>query len=213
LLVELVERIIITTWHMPLSSNERITFMESSMLVNSTWADIFDSISSRDVYIPSSTFCEHFIQRLRAPKSVTPTIRSRSVNLACQSLTIQIVNVAVHPDKHILPMGAVLDKFLESLNGRFLTPNLRHLSIEYVNGGFDNIFHRESLHAFPRQITHLELCYSFRPETPGWFVEALREKEESQRNSGWIFQSVTHLSVKGAGQNTVSDLLRSCPNL
>ncbi|KAJ7483457.1 hypothetical protein FB451DRAFT_1234673 [Mycena latifolia] len=232
--VELVERIISTAWHMPLSSDERITFMRSSVLVNSTWADIFDLVSSRDIYIPSSAFCDHFIQQLRAPepnatalpssflshffrgfqKPSEPTIQARSANLACQSLTIQIANIAVHPDKHNrsrLPMGAVLDDLLETLDAHSLAPNLRRLSIEYLDAGFDDVFHRAGLAALPSQITHLEVRYSF--SAPVWLVEALRKKQETQRNIGWVLQSITDLSVIGAGENTVSDLLRACPNV
>ncbi|KAJ7691977.1 hypothetical protein B0H17DRAFT_1062349 [Mycena rosella] len=235
--VELVERIISTAWHMPLSSDERISFMRSSMLVNSTWADTLDLVSSRDVYIPSSAFCDYFIQQLRAqaPAAATTspssflssflrganqppkrTMRRRPANLACKSMTIQIANVMTHPDKHThprLPMGAVLDELLETLDARSLAPNLRRLTIEYLDAGFTDVFHRTGLAALPPQVTHLELRYAFSADTPVWLVEALREKQTRQRHIGWISKSITHLSVIGAGKNTVSDLLRACPRV
>ncbi|KAJ7691918.1 hypothetical protein B0H17DRAFT_1285102 [Mycena rosella] len=229
--VELMEQIITTAWHMPLSSTDRITFMQSSMLVNLIWADRFDFVSSRDVYIPSSAFCDHLIQRLQAPAASAPpssflasflrrykgqSKRSMQPRLACQFITIQIANADVHPDKNSrvrLPMGAVLDDLLETLDACSLAPNLRCLSIEYLDAGFDDVFHRVGLAALPSQITHLELRYSFSAETPIWLVEALREKQERQRHIGWISRSVMNLSVIGAGQNTVSDLLRSCSNV
>ncbi|KAJ6597212.1 hypothetical protein DFH09DRAFT_1133967 [Mycena vulgaris] len=234
--VELVEEIIATAWHMPLSSTDRITFMRSSMLVSSTWADTFDRVSSRDVYIPSSAFCDRFLQRLRepapsaaspAPSSLfarffrgfkppsKPSIQRRSANLACQSLTIQIANVDVHPDKHNrtrLPMGAVLDELLENLDARSLAPNLRHLTIEYLDAGFDDIFHRVGLAALPSQITHLDVRYSFSAEMPAWLAKALQDKQGKKRNLGWELQFITDLSVVGAGASTVSDMLRACPN-
>ncbi|KAJ6568426.1 hypothetical protein DFH09DRAFT_918112 [Mycena vulgaris] len=209
--VELMEEIIATAWHLPLSSRDRITFMRSSLLVNSTWADTFDLVSSRDVFIPSSAFCDHWIQRLRAP---TPSV-PRSANLACQSITIQLANVDVHPDKHNrmrMPMGAVLDNLLENLDARSLAPNLRRLTIEYLDATFGDVFHRAGLAALPSQITHLELRYSFGSETPAWLVKALKDKEERQRNIGWVSRSITDLSVVGAGENTVSDMLRACTN-
>ncbi|KAJ7483385.1 hypothetical protein FB451DRAFT_1439342 [Mycena latifolia] len=184
--IEILEQILASAWHMPLSSTDRITLMRSSMLVNSTWADIFALISERDVYIPSSAFCDHFIQRLRAPAPNSPAASSsflsrffrgfqdrrkpqvRSANLACQSLRIEIVNVDVHPDKH----------------------------------------NRTRLAALPLQITHLELRYTFSPGMPPWLVKSLQEKQERQRSIGLMLRSITNLTVIGAGANTISDMLR-----
>ncbi|KAJ6580754.1 hypothetical protein B0H19DRAFT_1251054 [Mycena capillaripes] len=235
--VELLEAIISTAWHMPLLSNKRTTLMRSSALVNSTWADIFDLISSRDVYIPSAAFCDHFIQRLRdQPPTVAPSPsiigrflarfrgRSnipttgkapRSANLACQSITIQIANTDIHPNKNgrvRLPMGAVLDDLLENLDVRSLAPNLRRLSIEYLDAGFEDIFQRAGLAALPTQITHFELRYSFSAQMPSWLIESLRKKQERQRHIGWIARSISHLSIIDAGQSTVEDALWACPN-
>ncbi|KAJ7902557.1 hypothetical protein B0H14DRAFT_2666650 [Mycena olivaceomarginata] len=222
---------------MPLSPNERITLMRSSTLVNSTWADIFDLVSSRDVYIPSAAFCNHFVQRLHAqPPAVAPSSffgplldlfrgptmeppihpAPGSANLACQSLTIQIANDYVHPAKISpmrLPMGGVLDSLLERLDAWSLAPNLRRLAIEYVDTGFDDIFNRDGLAALPRQITHLDLRYSFSAATPPWLVESLRRKQERRRHFGWKARDITRLSVVGAGKNTIRDLFVACPNV
>ncbi|KAJ7777133.1 hypothetical protein B0H16DRAFT_1228463, partial [Mycena metata] len=236
--VELVHEIIATAWHMPLSPSERIILMRSSALVNSTWADTFDLIASRDVYIPSAAFSQHFIQRLRGTPAVAGVsssfisrllarfcktsklaIVTRSANLACQSLTIQLLNVCVHPDKYArthLPMGAVLDELLETLDARSLAPNLRRLSIEYVDIGFDvgfeDIFRRDGLAALPAQVTHLDLRYSFSPSMPGWLTKSLRDKQERQRHVQWVLPSITHLTVAGAAKNTIHDMSRVCPH-
>ncbi|KAJ7853362.1 hypothetical protein B0H13DRAFT_1202797 [Mycena leptocephala] len=233
---EIIEAIIDSAWHMPLSSDERITLMRSSLLVSTTWADIFDLVSSRDVYIPSAVFCDHFIQRLRSqPPAVSPSstfewfleyfgapskpstsIQSRSANQACQSITIQIANADIHFDRNArmrLPMGGVLDHLLENLDVWSLAPNLRRLSIEYVDAGFEDIFRRTGPAALPTQITHLDLRYSFSRATPTWLVEALRKKQERQRHIGWIAPSITRLSIVGAGENTIRDMLLACPNV
>ncbi|KAJ7498158.1 hypothetical protein B0H11DRAFT_1998921 [Mycena galericulata] len=232
--VELLTEIITVAWHMPLSSEERITFMVSSPLVNSTWADIFDTISSRDVYIPRYSYSELFIRRLRKQPISTASSSSsffRSLfpffgqtpkehrqalppNLACQSITIQITNVNVHPDRHgavRLPMRLALEEILDELDGRSFAPNLRCLTIEYVDAGFNDVFERDLLAALPSEVTHLELHYSFSEATPSWLVKALREKQEGHRHVGWTAESVTHLSVLGAGPNTIRDALRACP--
>ncbi|KAJ7143323.1 hypothetical protein C8R43DRAFT_1199327 [Mycena crocata] len=229
--VELMEKIIFTAWHLPLTSEERITLIRSSALVNFTWADIFDLISSRDVYIPSSAFCDHFLQRLRVQSPEVPApsyigsflrhfrkptkITQRPANLACQSISIRIANVDVHPDKNgrmRLPMGAVLDELLENLDAHALAPNLRRLTIDYLDAGFDDVFQRAGLAALPSQITTLELHYSFSADVPAWLIKALQEKQEKQRHIGWISRSVTNLFVSGAGENTVRDIARACPN-
>ncbi|KAJ7036608.1 hypothetical protein C8F04DRAFT_1095102 [Mycena alexandri] len=235
--VELLQQIIDAAWNTPLSSNERVTLMRTSPLVNSTWAALFDVASSRDVYIPSAAFFDHFIRRLRGePVTVVPApsflgglldrfrkpskpafAPTRSPNLACESITILLANPDVHPDKNgriRLPMGAVLDELLETLDARSLAPNLRRLSIEYVDAGFDDVFQRVGLAALPPQITHLDLRYSFSPEMPSWLTESLRGKQEKQilRTIGWDAQSITRLSIVGAGENTIQDALAACPN-
>ncbi|KAJ6471878.1 hypothetical protein C8R45DRAFT_1013459 [Mycena sanguinolenta] len=236
--VELVAEIISTAWHMPLSQNERITFMRSSTLVNSTWADVFNLVSSRDVYITSSAFCDHFVQHLRqrpaphtSPSSSLwglflrpfrgptkqPVQPRRSANLACQSLTIQAANEdRVHPGKISpmrLPMAGVLDMLLETLDAWTLAPNLRRLSIEYFDTGFEDIFSRVGLAALPPQITHLDVRYSFSERMPVWLVESLKRKQERRRHLMWKAPAITRLSIVGAGENTVRDLLAVCPNV
>jgi hypothetical protein len=81
-------------------------------------------------------------------------------------------------------MGGVLDSLLETLDAWSLAPNLRRLSIEYVDTGFEDIFNRVGLAALPPQITHLDLRYSFSDAMPIWLVESLRRKQQRQRHFG-----------------------------
>ncbi|KAJ7621988.1 hypothetical protein DFH06DRAFT_769792 [Mycena polygramma] len=233
--VELVEAIITAAWHMSLSSDERITFMHSSTLVNSAWADTYDSVSSRDVYIPSAAFCDHFIRRLRetpapVPSScikrflrrfrtpAKPSLKRRSSNISCQSLTIQIpqFNDDLYKNGGIclpyLPMGAVLDNLLEQLDAHSLVPNLRRLSIEYRDAAVDDIFHRTGMAALPPQITHLDLRFSFSAVAPTCLIVSLREWAERRKHASWIARSVTHLSIDGAGKDVIQAALKGCPN-
>ncbi|KAJ7772634.1 hypothetical protein DFH07DRAFT_993441 [Mycena maculata] len=272
--VELITEIIETLWHMRLSSRERIAFLWASYLVNSTWADVFDLVSSRDVYIPSELYCDYFISRLRglpfptadedmrpsrpptflelllapsvpgapapsllsrflracqgtkaAPSQAPPakaSLRACSANLACQSLTFEIVNLDVLPDRGghlhapvgpILPMGPVLEALLAKLKLRVpsLAPNLRRLCIEYIDTDFSDVFQRGIFSDLPAQITHLELRYAFSPATPDWIVEPLRAAPGRRRKMS-AAETVTALSVLGAGNGTVMDALRGCPN-
>ncbi|KAF7371142.1 hypothetical protein MSAN_00749600 [Mycena sanguinolenta] len=231
--VELIVEIVSTTWHLSLSRDERITFMRSSTLVNSTWADIFDLVSSRDVYIPSSAFCDHFIQRLRRqePPPATPShplvellLRpfyspakrsiqtGRSANLACQSLTIQIANQdRVHPGENSpmrLPMGGVLDSLVEVLDARSLAPNLRRLSIEFLDTGFADIFSRVGLAALPPQITHLDVRYSFSGESNNLIPTPTIATRATFRNI-WLDFGETTSRVPREGQSVASDARQS----
>ncbi|KAJ7811236.1 hypothetical protein B0H14DRAFT_2523895 [Mycena olivaceomarginata] len=217
--VELITEVISTVWHMPLSRKERITLMQSSALLNSTWADIFDLVSSRDVYIPSAAFCEHFIQRLRiqpsaiAPPSVFRTLLNLLQGLAKPSLhPVRSANLACRGHMR-LTMGGVLESLLETLDAGSLAPNLRRLSIEYLDTGFDDIFDRDALAALPLQISHLDVRYAFSVGMPTWLVESLRKKQERRRNFVWKAPGVTRLSVIGAGKNTIRDLLVTCSNV
>lgn len=112
-----------------------------------------------------------------------------------------------------LPMGGVLDSLLETLDAWSFAPNLRRLSIEYRDTGFENIFDRDGLTALPPQITHLDLRYVFSDAMPTWLVESLRGKQERRRCFVWKAPGITRLSVVGAGENTILDLLVACTNV
>ncbi|KAK7007419.1 hypothetical protein R3P38DRAFT_3366196 [Favolaschia claudopus] len=216
--VELLMKIVSTFWHMPLSATERIIFMRSSALVNSTWAEIYSFESSRDVYIPSAAFCDHFIERIRSPRATT--LRTAAPSFAatvmalfsprpkqCESITIQIAHDDVHPHKDRpmrMPMGGVLDTLLETINAWSLVPNLRRLSVEYMNAGFDDIFARAGFAPLPEQITHLDVRYSFSDAMPIWLAESLRRKQEKQRRFRWRAVGISHLSRSGAGSRRLS---------
>ncbi|KAK7055578.1 hypothetical protein R3P38DRAFT_1361524 [Favolaschia claudopus] len=234
--VELLAQIISAAWHMRLSPQELITLIQSSALVNSTWADTFDLISSRDVYIPSAAFCDDFIRRLRTPppalvhpeplttrfrnlflgRPAKSSPRRRSANNSCQSITIQIPNLDVHPPHNRpmrLPMGSVLDDLLEQLDVHSLAPNLRRLSIEYVDAGFDDVFGRVGLAALPEQVTHLDVSYVYSSTMPPWLAGALQDKQARRKQFKWRAESVMRLSVFGASEKTVADLVLCCPNV
>ncbi|KAJ7065484.1 hypothetical protein C8F01DRAFT_747324 [Mycena amicta] len=234
--VELLQQILETLWHMPLTSRERTTLMTASALVGSTWADLFDRISSRDVYLTSPTLSEHFLEQVRAssqpkPKPQSPSIlqrffglgrraksnrlAKRSPNLACRTLTLQITNPTVHPrHKHVpdLPMGFVLDDILEHVDAYTLLPNLRTLAIEYIDAPFDDLFQRIGLAALPQHVAHLDVRWTYSSGMPTWLAGALREKQGQQRQFKWAAKSVERVSIWGAGENIVKDLRRICPN-
>ncbi|KAJ7091926.1 hypothetical protein B0H15DRAFT_180876 [Mycena belliarum] len=234
---EILQHIISTTWQMPLGSTDRIVFMRASALVNSTWADIFDLVSTRDVYVPSAAFCDHFIGQLRMQQPSAPaappssplsrlfraltkpsktcSVKRRSPNLSCTSITFQLANVDVHPDRHNrvrLPMAAALDELLENIDARSLTPNLRVFTIEYLNAGFDDVLARSTLDALPEQVTDLCVRYAFSPEMPPMLLRALQQQQERKRKVAWRSHTLRDVTIVGAGQYAASDMSRACPS-
>ncbi|KAJ7634067.1 hypothetical protein DFH06DRAFT_676941 [Mycena polygramma] len=158
--VELIEHILSSCWAMSLSIDARVTLMTSSALVNSFWRAIFLRLSSRDVHIPSPAFADHFLCILS----------SDSVSNQCRSLTIHIVNknYAGAPWATESPMEKALSHLLYRFHDTpaSAVPNRRRISIHYRDMGFASLFNNWTLIAFPRQVTELELSYSFSSATP-----------------------------------------------
>nr|GAT42698.1 predicted protein [Mycena chlorophos] len=232
--VEILQAIIETMWHMPLTSSERTTLITSSALVNSIWADIFDLVSSRNVYLTSPVLAERFLEQIRAPPQPTPKkkisasflrrwfrpqkthrLPKRRPNLACQTLTIGIYNPNVHPHHKMLPhlpMGFVFDDLLEHIDAHSLLPNLRALAVEYVDAPFEDPFTRTSFASLPDHVKTLGLRWSYSPGMPSWLAEALKEKQGPQKGISWGTGSIERVVVEGAGENVVKDLRTVFPN-
>ncbi|KAF8210980.1 hypothetical protein K438DRAFT_1752722 [Mycena galopus ATCC 62051] len=93
--------------------------MHSSVLVNSTWADIFNLVSSRDVYIPSAAFGDHFIHRACWASSVAQrNHRSRYHAPNLRRLSIEYV-------------AAGFDDIFNRVGLAALPPQTTHLDVRY----------------------------------------------------------------------------------
>ncbi|KAJ7065452.1 hypothetical protein C8F01DRAFT_746380 [Mycena amicta] len=68
---DILQEIISTTWHMPLSLDERRIFVCSSSLVNSLWAAMFE-FAAGEVYIDSPASADHFLRHIMAPSRSRP---------------------------------------------------------------------------------------------------------------------------------------------
>ncbi|PBL03855.1 hypothetical protein ARMGADRAFT_36546 [Armillaria gallica] len=53
---ELVDIIIAEFWYSELPSQDRITFMTTCPLINTTWRDVYARITSRDIYVPTVAY-------------------------------------------------------------------------------------------------------------------------------------------------------------
>ncbi|KAF8216424.1 hypothetical protein K438DRAFT_389935 [Mycena galopus ATCC 62051] len=202
--VELTERIIRLCWVMPLSIDDRIALMTSVALVNSIWRDLLLRISSRDVYIPCPSFADNFLRNLP--------------NDLCRSLTIPIINrnSTAPPVAAESPMEKALSRLLYRFHDLSApaVPNLQRITIQYCDIGFDSLFNNWTLVAFPQQVTELELSYSFSPAMPPWLQSALRSKHKRQAyKPPWTTPSVQILTILGASESLVLDMVMTCPNV
>ncbi|KAJ7115894.1 hypothetical protein C8R44DRAFT_216881 [Mycena epipterygia] len=217
--VELTEKILFSCWTTPLPIGERITLMTSAVSVNSIWRAIFLRVSSRDVHIPCPSFADQFLRILRQECPLVDKETRYMANRLCRSLTIQITNENIHKGvfaKRELPMEKALSSLLYRLHDPStpVVPNLRRITIEYHDTGFDGVFDNWTLIAFPNQVTELQLSYSFSPGMPPWLRTTLRSKHERQAYTPpWTTPSVRTLTVLGASDALVSDMVMTCPNM
>lgn len=216
--VELIENIIAATWALPLTSEDRITFMTSSLLVNKTWMVAFMRISSIDVHIPSPQYVWNFF-RLICGATLISSIDKRFKSYPSQlikSITIRIDNDATHPNpskgfEH--PMGKALTDALDSLR-IVRCPSLQRLTVEYHNCLFDDIASNWRFIHFPSELTELELKYTFSSHTPPWLIESLRSNHERNTNPvPWSLPSVIRLSILGASPALVEDVVSRSPKV
>ncbi|KAJ6591645.1 hypothetical protein DFH09DRAFT_180401 [Mycena vulgaris] len=216
--VELIEQILISCWAMPLCVDDRITLMTSAVSVNSTWRALFLRVSSRDVHIPCPSFADHFLSILRHECILEQDARDMP-NRLCRSLTVQIANENINTSvfsRRELPIEKALSRLLYRLHDLSAPalPNLRRIAIDYRDTGFDGVFDNWTLIAFPRQVTELELRYSFSPGMPHWLAGMLRAKHGRQAcPPPWTTPSVRTLTVLGSSESLVLDMVVTCPNV
>lgn len=224
--IEVIEKIILEAWFLPLSTDDRITLMTSSTLVNKAWSSIFARISFKDVHIPCHSYLRVYFGITR--KTSFYNTAESPQELACRSIHLRIENTPVHPrpctpgftaplahQRTDVPMGYVLVMLVWTLHiyPRGF-PNLRTLSLELVNLECDNIFANYRFFQFPHQVTDLELAFTFSPRTPPWLLQALRTKQVWGGPPRRMFlPSVRRLAILGGSEAFVADIVGSCGGL
>jgi len=213
---ELLELIIFATWHLPLSSQDRIIFMTSSALVSRAWADLFSRVSSMDVFIPSPNYLSKYLAMARDAKDTQN--KSRISSCRSMSLTINYKPLYMQPRTYETPrMAKALSNLLCFLSGQGERhfPNLQRLSVDHANATFDaDIFDVFLFNPFPTMITDLNLLYSYHLKTPPWLIEASKARYGHwQKSLTWSFSSVRRLYIVGGPKELVTDVAMVCPNL
>jgi hypothetical protein len=215
--IELIENIISEVWSSPLSSDERITLMTSSALVNKTWSNMFFRVSFKDVYIPCPSYFDQYLRILREDSPIFDEHTKSLPDILCRSINLMVEHTPIYPalvstcDEP--PMGKVLSDLAYTLTSIPYLPNLRTISVEYLNTGFDDLFDNFRFISFPEQVTDLELTFTFTPLTPRWLVDALRTNPVRQECIQWALPSIRRLSIKGGSEALIADMVSVCPEM
>jgi hypothetical protein len=209
--IELVEQIVLETWALPLSEDDRVNFMTSSLLVNRMWMTLFVRISSQEVHIPCPSYVDRFVDILRGNSSIYNGGFLAFLDQRCQSINATIANAPLVPAKGPPPMGEALDRLLYMLNSIPHVPNLRTLRIQYQNIEFDYVVEPFRFVYLPIRIVNLELTFSFDSRTPSCVVDKMRGYAQPSYWP-WHMPSLCRLSMLGATSALMTDFRRCCPN-
>jgi hypothetical protein len=171
--------------------------------------------SSKEVYIPCASYCDHLFRIMHPDSGAHDKERARLIEAMCRSITFAIEQPSAPPQRPASRqhprVGAMADLFSWIESPRF--PNLRRVSIHYLNVDFDDLFENWRLIDLPPQVTALEVTHSFSQDVPPFLVSALRDKHEAQLSLPWRMPNVKHLSLGGVASDYIADMIAVCPNL
>jgi len=213
--VEIIENVISDAWVLPLSANERITLITSSLLVNKTWMTLFTRVSSKDVYIPCASYAQQFLRMLREESPIYEKHLRAIPDQFCRSLTFQVSNhnTSIRLFSNKYPMGDAITNTLYAIQTLSYLPNLRRVSIQYNNWGFDDLLYHYRLIVFPPQVTEFELKYTYSHSIPPALIKTLRSDYLPRECLRWSMPSVRHLAILGAGESFVMHIMSTFPNV
>ncbi|KAJ8073520.1 hypothetical protein PM082_011796 [Marasmius tenuissimus] len=211
--IEVTEHILSLLWLSPLLRPQRATLIKSSLLVSRTWQSVFVRIAATDVYVLSPSHGIAFLDMLRA-RSLTKV--NYPFDTLCRSITIQ------HENDHLLPgpdyqeeqpMGFIFRDIIAELyrlSGRLSM--LRRISLELQDYLMETVFERNHtlFSHFPRQVTELELKFSYGIETDPLAVSAIKSRGyekfglEKVKSTGL---NVKRLMVLGTSSGVAKEVL------
>jgi len=119
------------------------------------------------------------------------------------------------PKRNFQKMGRALTLTLDFIERPWAVPNLRRLTIEYVDCGFEDLYDNRWFSSWPLQITELEIKFTFSKRTTARTIEHMRKKYRNLENRSdvWGLHSLRHLSLAGACKEFIADMLGNCPEL
>ncbi|PIL28792.1 hypothetical protein GSI_08836 [Ganoderma sinense ZZ0214-1] len=223
---KLVSLILIKLWEAPLSSHERSSSLKNISLVNRTWHALVAPIASSDVHV----FSYDNAHALSVNIYVHYHHRDRFIGDArwlaremCHSLTF-------HANGN--PLGADLSKatpafwesfrfnqaivnLMDAVTWYDRLPNLRHVSIRYMDWVYNDIILQAVFGCFPRHVTHLSVHYSFTaPATaPSFDTRRIQKWLREGRYRPTKFMCIRHLSLSGMPMAFMATLVLMCPKM
>ncbi|KAF8340109.1 hypothetical protein F5887DRAFT_840862, partial [Amanita rubescens] len=211
---DLVEPIVDFLWSFRLSIDERIAFMTSMPLFNSTWRKAYIHASIKDVYIPCSSYTSHFLSVLRRESEFYDEGTRACFEARCRSINF-VIDHPLAPQNGFMedhPAGMAMADVLRFISNNKCSylPNLRKIAIHYHNMGFDDIFNHSRFVDFPSQVIELEIIHTFSPEVDSGLQN---EEDHNPLSFSWHIPNIRHLTLAGVGCHYVANMVAICPNI
>lgn len=228
---EIISLILTELWEAQQSPEERSTSLKTISLVNRTWLALFVRVTSRNVHIPNPTSAEAFL-RLLPQRTLMQGVgdlftaeASQVADQMCRSITFHVdgsaspvsgpadCTPAVRLYSQSNPASTAVSTVLYMVTVLDHLPNLRHVSIQYEDWGYDDIFDQLRVQTFPPQVTHLSVDYTFTTPALAPLCMYLKSMYIRRGLSQVTIPNVRHLSLSGVPTEFIVDMLQVCPNV
>ncbi|PBK84487.1 hypothetical protein ARMGADRAFT_1088252 [Armillaria gallica] len=218
---EIIELVIHETWMLPLTNNERLTFMKASLRISSWWLLAFLQESFTDVYLvsPKYSFYLASLYRIREPFHILTINTSRLVLQSylahhCHSITLGHKRTEVHHARMVICNLPRCPK---------ITMLFRNFAQNYPSW---LITHVQSLFSTANKDGHLRLIFTYDTTAVDYSPRDRYSYASehyfyphdifSTREMGRVltpFIGVRRLEIKGANPCAVFMTVEACPDL
>lgn len=202
--VELLEEILTTAWLSKMSPDERHTLAISNLLVSKLWMEIFRRVSNQHVFVFSFESLEVWERSLqgRVPYSRYAIRQDAHTPNSCHSLTRQ--TNTFRPGKH---QRTFYRELLSTLHVLPYLPNLRDLTFECFMPGEP----RSKGVSLP--VIHLEMEYTFHPDTYTWIIDALLLSHSGHKHVPWALPELELISTANNDPKAIGAVLEQFTHL
>ncbi|RPD75432.1 hypothetical protein L226DRAFT_560005 [Lentinus tigrinus ALCF2SS1-7] len=221
---ELVSRILAQVWNTPHSTESRSALFKKLCRVNKTWLALFVRVAMRDVHLSCPLDAEAFLRVIPERTDCDLFTAEASQNAdKCHSITFYVDGRTsyAHGQSTGLKLFSAMDPACNAISNVLYTittldslPNLRHVTIKYIDWGYEDIFDQLQFNPFPPQVTHLSIDYVFSTAAMTPLASYLENTYSRQPPSPHTtLPNVRHLSMSGAPSEVVADMLAVCPDV
>ncbi|KAH8093789.1 hypothetical protein BXZ70DRAFT_382295 [Cristinia sonorae] len=225
---ELIDEVIRQAWSSDLTIPERTSLYTTYCLVNRTWLSLFIRAALVDVHIISPAFADYYLFLVHQPSGSESRETSKllpnaseTANRLCRSINFHVDNnpnrgtslelppaIRLYADSH--KMAETVSSTLYMIDTLGYTPNLQHVTLDYVDWGFGDVFDQMRLSPLPPQVTSLEIIYSYSKELKDT-SDSIKKSYSRQPYPMWKTSTVRKLSVAGAPAGLVNAFVLTCP--